>query len=82
MTYAFTPLVSGVVDGRFIMTKDDASATTDKEYILSGRVNYSLSRKLSANAGVQVQTKDSSNMPLREYDELRVFAGVGYLLGR
>lgn len=82
MTYAFTPLVSGIVDGRFVVTKEDATATTDKEYLLSGRVNYSLTRKLSANAGVQVQTKDSSNVPLREYDEFRVFAGVGYQLGR
>ena len=82
ISYLISPLVTGSVDGRFVRTDEKATPSIDNEFHVTGRLIYSLSRKLRANAGLQVQTKDSTNVPGREYDELSVFAGFSYLLGR
>lgn len=81
ISYPFTALLTGSVSGNYLRTKDIANTSTDKKYLLSGRLGYSLSRKLTANLGLQVQSKDSS-VTTREYDEKSIFAGVAYRLGR
>jgi hypothetical protein len=81
ITYPLTALLTGSVSGIYLRTKDTANMSTDKEYQLSGRLDYSLSRKLTANIGVRVQSKDSS-VATREYDEQSIIAGIAYRLGR
>lgn len=82
ISYAISPLVTGSVSGSYTRTKETATTSTDKAYSVNGRLGYRLSRKLTANVGLGVQSKDSSGVAGREYDELNIFAGVGYRLGR
>lgn len=79
VSYGFTPLVTGSVSGIFTRTEDTINEFEVAS--LDGRLNYSLSRKLSANIGLRVQSKDSTNTAA-EYDELRVSAGINYRVGR
>ena len=79
ISYPFTALLTGSVNGNYRRTKDTSSMTTDKEYLVTGTLNYGLSRKLSVNMGLQVQSKDST-LATREYDEKSVFAGIAYSL--
>lgn len=77
--YAFTPLITGSVEGVHVKTKQNAN--TDKKYRVNGSLGYSLSRKLTASVGLQANIYDS-DIANREYDELSVTAGINYLLGK
>ena len=80
ISYPLTALVTGIIGGSYTRTKDLVTPSTDKEFIVDGRLDYRLSRKLNANAGLRVRGKDSSVVN-REYDELSIYAGVGYRFG-
>ena len=73
--------LSGNVGSSYVVTKDEVSATEDKDFFINGGMTYMLDRRLSASFGLQYAKKDSDAVPDRGYDEARVFAGVGYLLG-
>lgn len=81
ISYDFTSRLTGSVNGRYLRTEESGIVRTDKISRLGGQLNYQLSRKLSANVRVRGESKDSTSAG-SGYDELAVFAGVGYRLGR
>ena len=79
--YSITPKLISSVNASYAKTDEDSTGITDKNYNASGQLNYALSRKLTTNAGVKYQTKNSSNS-LNDYDELSINAALSYRLGR
>jgi len=74
-----SPTVSATITGLYTETDIQNVAYTDKHYQTDAQFGYSLSRKLSASAGARYQKRDTGD-PISEYDELSVFAKLGYRL--
>ena len=69
-------LATGVF-GSYVRIKETDISRTDKRYVLGGRVRYSFSRKLSANASLQYLNRDSTVSGFN-YNEFSALLGVVY----
>ncbi len=81
LTYGFTPRVNGSIDARYVERDDTDITRTDKTTSLAGQLFFSLSRKLNANVGARLASRDSSAAG-SSYDELAFMAGISYRLTR
>jgi hypothetical protein len=75
MNYKFTPLVDGGLNGFYRYLDEDATNRTDKEYMVTGSINYHLSRDLRSAFAVRYQNK-SSSLKTDEYTEAAFFIGL------
>jgi hypothetical protein len=80
--YRLTSRLMALLDGRYVRTEvEDAPTRKDNTVSLAAGMNYSLSRKLSANIRLEYNNRDST-LSGNDYDETRISAGVGYGFGR
>jgi len=75
LRYRVTPLVDGELRGVYRYLDEDEVNRTDKEYRVTGSINYHLSRDLRSAFAVRYQNK-SSNLRADEYSEMAVFIGL------
>jgi hypothetical protein len=75
LDYQVTPLVDAGLKGSYRYLDEDATNRTDKEYRVTGSINYHLSRDLRSAFAVRYQNK-SSSQKTDEYTEAAVFIGL------
>lgn len=73
------PGVSALIGGSYVETDLESVTSTDTHYQANAQLGYSLSRKLNATAGARYQNRDTGSTS-GGYDELGVFARLGYRL--
>ncbi|MEN8207528.1 MAG: outer membrane beta-barrel protein, partial [Pseudomonadota bacterium] len=77
LAYNINAYLTTAVFGSYVRYKETDIGRTDKRYILGGRVGYSFSRKLSANASLQYRKRDSTQTGFN-YNEFSALVGVVY----
>ncbi|HUT40286.1 MAG TPA: outer membrane beta-barrel protein, partial [Gammaproteobacteria bacterium] len=81
ISYNVSPLITTGLIGQYVQTKQTDIGQTNKDYLIGGNLRYNLSRKLSCRFNLAYEERDSTQ-PTAEYDEFRVYAGIGYTLRR
>ena len=72
-------IASALISGSYVETDLASVTSTDTHYQANAQLGYSLSRKLDATAGARYQNRDTGSTA-GGYDELGVFARLGYRL--
>jgi hypothetical protein len=75
INYKVTPVIDSSVRGSFRYTNEDATDRTDKDYRVTGKISYHLSRDLRSEFAIRYQNK-FSDRGIDRYNETAVFMGL------